>query len=253
MSAPRIFNTKRRAARVARARALQQRPDAARFVMDDMVEEALDRLAFVRQPAGKALVIGDWTGRVSEELSRLGHGVTAWSVGEVDEELPYPVSGFDLIISLGTLDTVNDLPGALVHIRNALAPGGLAIASFVGGASLGKLRRAMLEADGDRPAARVHPLVDNRAAPGLLQRAGWADPVVDTQRLTVRYGSLDRLVQDLREQGLGNVLASSAPPLNRAALAKARQAFLNQADADGRVSETFEIVTLTGRRPSPRF
>ena len=253
MSAPRIFDGERRTMRAARARALQRRPDAARFVVDDMVEEVLDRLAFVRHPAGKAMVIGDWTGRLAQELSRLGHDVTSRSVGEVDEELPYPDTGFDLIVSLGTLDTVNDLPGALVHIRNALSPGGLAIASFVGGASLGKLRRAMFEADGDRPAARVHPLVDSRAAPGLLQRAGWADPVVDTQRLTVRYGSLHRLAADLREQGLGNVLTSSAPPLNRAALAKARQAFLDQADADGRVSEIFEIVTLTGRRPSPRL
>lgn len=161
-----------------------------------------------------------------------------------------PIEGgpFDLITVVGQLDAVNDLPGALIHIRNALRPGGLAIASFIGGQSLLRLRAAMLAADGDRPAARIHPMVDARAAPQLLQRAGWKDPVVDTHVLTVRYSSLDRLVHDLRDQGINGALADRAPPLGKAALARARAAFLEQADADGKVSETFEIVTLTGRR-----
>jgi len=111
-----------------------------------------------------------------------------------------------------------------------------------------KLRRAMFEAEPDRPAARMHPLIDPRSCPQLLARAGWSDPVVDTQTLTVRYSSLDRLVQDLREQAMGSVLESPAPPLTRAARDCARAAFLAQADEDGKVSETFEIITLTGRR-----
>ena len=106
----------------------------------------------------------------------------------------------------------------------------------------------MFAAEPDRPAARIHPLVDPRAAPGLLQRAGWKDPVVDTHALTVRYSSLDRLVADLRDQGLGNALAKPAAPLGKAALALARSAFAARADADGKTPETFEIVTLTGRR-----
>jgi hypothetical protein len=91
-------------------------------------------------------------------------------------------------------------------------------------------------------------LVDPRAAPALLQRAGWKDPVVDTHHLTVRYSSLERLIADLRDQGLGNALAKPAAPLGKASLARARAAFSAQADADGKVSESFEIVTLTGRR-----
>ncbi len=146
------------------------------------------------------------------------------------------------------LDAVNDLPGALIHLRNALAPGGLVIAHFIGGQSLPALRAAMLAAEPDRPAARIHPLVDPRAAPALLQRAGWKDPVVDTHALAVRYSSLDRLVADLRDQGLGNALAKPAAPLGKAALARARAAFAARAEADGKVTETFEIVTLTGRR-----
>jgi hypothetical protein len=72
--------------------------------------------------------------------------------------------------------------------------------------------------------------------------------VVDTHRLTVRYSSLDQLIHDLRDQGLTSALADPAPPLGKAALQRARAAFLRQADADGKVSETFEIITLTGRR-----
>jgi hypothetical protein len=106
----------------------------------------------------------------------------------------------------------------------------------------------MLAAEPDRPAARLHPLVDPRAAPQLLQRAGWKDPVVDSYRLTVRYPDLDRLVADLRDSGLGNALARPAAPLGRTAHFRARDAFKARADADGKVAETFEIITLTGRR-----
>ena len=98
-----------------------------------------------------------------------------------------------------------------------------------------------------RLAARLHPMVDVRAGAQLLQRAGWADPVADSRTLTVAYRSLDRLVADLRAQGLGNVLASHAP-LGKAGLARARAAFAAEADEQGRVVESFEILTLSGRR-----
>ncbi|HTM95122.1 MAG TPA: methyltransferase domain-containing protein [Croceibacterium sp.] len=238
---PTIFNPARRLARRRRMRVLQERPDAPQFVLDDMVEDVLERLAFLRHTAAKALVIGDWSGALATALE------SAVTVADdaLDLEAPYPFGGFDLIASLGVLDTVNDLPGALIHIRNALAPGGLAIASFVGAGCLDQLRAAMLAADGERPAARMHPAVDVRAGGQLLQRAGWANPVVDCRSISVSYGSLDRLVADLRAQGLGNVLASSGPPLGKAALESARTAFLGGSE---RVTERFEIVTLSGWR-----
>ncbi|MGB7654896.1 MAG: methyltransferase, partial [Novosphingobium sp.] len=104
------------------------------------------------------------------------------------------------------------------------------------------LRAVMLEADGDRPAPRLHPMVDVRAGGQLLQRAGWADPVVDSRSLTVRYSSLDSLVADLRAQGLSNCLANPGPALNRQHYAIAKEQF-----GTGR-TETFEILTLTGWR-----
>lgn len=246
---PTIFSPARRQAVRERIAGLQRRPDAARFVIDDMLEDVLERLAFLRHEPKRSLVIGDWTGELVGTLRRGGSEVAEARPETLDEERPYPFGGFDLIASLGTLDTVNDLPGALIHIRRALAPGGRAIASFVGAGSLPVLRRIMLAADADRPAARVHPLVDVRAGAQLLQRAGWADPVADSRPLKVAYRSLDRLVDDLRAQGLGNALATRAPALGKAGLDRARRAFAEAADADGRVVETFEILTLSGRYP----
>jgi len=251
---PRIFHPARRRAARQRLRHLQGQPDAPHYILDDMIEDVLERLSFLRHEPQSALVVGDWTGMLAATLAANGCAVTrADSVpgaGEqaIDEERPYPFGPFELVVSLGTLDTVNDLPGALVHIRNALAPGGLAIASFMGAGSLPQLRQAMLAADGERPAARMHPMVDVRAGGQLLQRVGWGQPVVDSRTLTVRFGSLERLVGDLRAQALGNVLASAAPPLTRAMQAKAQAAFRDAADADGRTSERFEILTLSGWR-----
>jgi SAM-dependent methyltransferase len=245
---PRIFAPRRRLASRRRIAVRQRREGAARFVMDDMTADVLERLAFLRQEPGTALVVGDWSGALAAALAERGHDVTSHDTGTLDEELPYPEGGFDLIVSLGTLDTVNDLPGALIHLRNALAPGGRVIAQFLGAGSLDHLRAAMLAADGERPAARMHPMVDVRSAAALLQRAGWSDPVVDGRALRVSYRSLDRLVSDLRDQGLGSVLLSRSPPLRRDALERARSAFLEGAGPDGRVTESFEILTLTGRR-----
>lgn len=243
-SPPRIFALARRTA--ARRRMLaqqQQQPDAARYLMADMAEDVLDRLSFLRVEPRRALVIGDAAGLLELPGAEV---VRAEPAEGFDEQQPYPPeivgAGFDFIASLGTLDTVDDLPGALIHLRAALAPGGLMIASFAGAGSLPALRAAMLAADGDRPAPRIHPQVDVRAGGQLLQRAGFADPVIDSRSLEVRFGSLDRLVADLRAQGLSNVLARPGPPLGKAALERARSAF------GERTVERFEILTLSGWR-----
>ena len=252
-STPVIFSPARRLAARDRARRLQARPDAPRYLHDDMADDIVDRLAFLRHAPRRALVIGDWTGSLASRLAAQGAAVLELdplgsdATDAIDEEQPYRDTGFDFIASLGTLDTVNDLPGALIHLRNALAPGGLMIASFPGAGSLATLRGALFEADGDRPGPRIHPQVDVRAGGQLLQRCGFADPVIDTRTIAVRFGSLDSLVADLRAQGLGNVLARPGPPLGRRALATARDAFA-RAGSDGRTSEAVEILTLSGWR-----
>lgn len=223
--------------------ALQRRPDAPRYLIDDMIEDVQDRLGFVRAEPQRALVIGDWTLGLATSLS----AEVLDPASGFDEERPLPSGGHDFIASLGTLDTVNDLPGALVHLRQALAPGGLMIASFIGAGSLPQLRGAMLAADAERPAPRLHPMVDVRAGAQLLQRAGFADPVADYRTLQASFRSLDGLIADLRSQGLTSVLARGGPPLGRAALERARQAFA-AAGENGRTTERFEIVTLSGWR-----
>ncbi len=238
---PTIFSAHRRLAARRRALALQTRPNAARYLLDDMVEDVLERLAFLRHRPATALVVGDWTGALAASLRAQGATVSQAEPAEgLAEEAPYQDAGFDLIASLGTLDTVNDLPGALIHLRGALAPGGLAIAQFCGAGCLPALRAAMLAADGDRPAPRLHPAVDVRAGGQLLQRAGWADPVVDSRSLEVRFASLSSLISDLRALGQSNVLARPGPALNKAQYSIVKQQF-----GSGTV-ERFEILTLSG-------
>jgi SAM-dependent methyltransferase len=223
--------------------ALQRSPDAPRYLIEDMIDDVQERLGFLRVAPKQALVIGDWTLALATVLAA---DVLEPAAG-FDEERPLPATGYDFVASLGTLDTVNDLPGALVHLRNALAPGGLMIASFMGAGSLPQLRAAMLAADGERPAPRLHPMVDVRAGGQLLQRAGFADPVIDSRTVSASFRSLDRLVADLRAQGLSSVLARGGPPLDRAAFGRAREAFA-AAGEDSRTVERFEILTLSGWR-----
>lgn len=244
---PRIFADHRRLARRARALA---RPDGARFLLDEVVEDIAERLAFLRHRPARALVIGEPSGALAARLAADGAEVLEADIAgplAINLERPLPVGGFDFIAVIGLIDTINDLPGALIHLRHALAPGGLIIASFGGAGSLPQLRAAMLAAEPDRTAARMHPLVDARAGAALLQRAGLADPVTDIRAIPVSYRSMLRLVQDLREMALGNVLASPTPPLTRTALARAEAQFM--AGAERRV-ESFAILTLSGRRPS---
>jgi SAM-dependent methyltransferase len=237
---PVIFEPRRRLAQRQRALRLQAHPDAARYLAEDMAEDVIERLGFLRHQPRTALVIG-LDGGLSDSLTAQGCKVIQVDPAQgFDQEAPFPFGPFDLIASLGTLDSANDLPGALIHIRQALAPGGLAIASFVGAGSLPALREAMLAADGDRPAPRLHPAVDVRAGGQLLQRAGWTDPVVDSRTLQVRFSSLDSLVADLRSQTLSNCLARSGPPLTKAQVSIVKEQF-----GSARV-ETFEILTLTG-------
>lgn len=243
---PQIFNPRRRALRAARLQRMASGDPAAHFLRAQLADDVLERLAFMQREPGTALVMGDAAGLFAAPLTQLGFAVTPGD--GIDEEQPYPLSGFDLLVSLCQLDTVNDLPGALIHIRNALATGGLFIGSFTGAGSLATLRQLLLAADGERPAARIHPQVDTLAASGLMNRAGFGRQVVDAHTLTVTYRSFERLVADLRAQGLTNVLADCPPMLTRKGLAAAREAFAALADDQGRVSETFELITVTGWR-----
>lgn len=242
---PTIFSPRRRAAVRARAARRQGTAGAARWLLGDVIEDVEDRMAFLRHEPRRALAIGDLTGLLARDLAELGAEVTE-AGADWSDELPFPQGGFDFIASLFRLDTANDLPGALIHLRAALAPGGLMIATLLGAGSLPLLRGLMLAADADRPSPRLHPQVDVRAAGQLLLRAGFANPVIDTRTIERHYGSPDQLLADLRDQGLTNQLVEHGPPLGRAAHARLLAEFARQGD-DG-ASERFEVLTLTGWR-----
>lgn len=243
---PRIFAAARRTALRRRAQRLALGQNAARFILDDMIDDVQERIDFIRFDPARCLLIGDYGGGLAAGLAAPGRDVISADPLNLDEEHPLLFDPFDLIVSLSHLDTVNDLPGALVHIRNALVPGGMMIASFVGAGSLPILRQAMFAADGERPAARIHPMVDSRAGAQLLQRSRFTHQVVDSRTINVSYRSFDQLIADLRVQALTSVLASRAPALSKSALEIARKTFMDHADNQGRVTETFEILTLTG-------
>lgn len=242
---PKIFSYSRRRARWRRAIGRQRRGDAADFLYRSLTEDIDDRLDFMNVRPGSVLIRGDPTGLSRAMFERFGATVT--EITPLDGQEEAVIDGrFDVIASLADIDTVNDVPGALIHSRNAMAPGGIAMIAFVGAGSLANLRRALLAAEPDRPAARMHPMIDIQAGSALMQRAGFARQVADSYPLKASYRQFDRLVDDLRSQALTNVLAVQPPPLSRHALQRARESFLEGADAEGRVTETFEIVVLTG-------
>jgi len=244
---PQIFSPRRRAAIHARMAALQRTPEAARYLRDDIAEDTVERLGFLRHHPHRTLVLGDAGAVLAAALASPDNAVVTSDPALVLDQ-PWPLDGFDLIVAALALDTVNDLPGALVHARHALAPGGLLLATLLGAGSLPALRSIMLAADADRPAPRLHPQVDVRAGAQLLQRAGLADPVADSRTLTVRFSSLPRLVGDLRAQGLSSALIRGGAALTRAGHARALDRFAELAEPDGKVSERFELLTLSGWR-----
>ena len=258
MSIPRIFNETLRAHR--RDRAVQSFP-AHDFLYAAMAHDLLDRLTDVTRSFSRALVIGCPDVRLAEALEARGCTVVCADPSPVwarraggdtvqEDRLPYEPGSFDLILCCGTLDTVNDLPGALIAMNRVLEPDGLMLLSMIGAGSLPQLRSALLAADGARPAQRIHPQVDVRALGDLLSRAGFAMPVADSETLNVRYGSLFRLIEDLRGMGGAQCLASPPPPLSRAGLVRAAETFSQASDADGRTSERFVMLHGSGWHPS---
>jgi len=159
----------------------------------------------------------------------------------------------DLIVSLMTLHWANDLPGALSQIRRALRPDGLFLGTLLGAGTLKELRAVLTEAElGERGGAqaRVSPFADGFDGAGLLQRAGFALPVADVDRITVRYPDLFALIRDLRAMGETSVLAGPVRPLTRGMIARAAAVYSERhGEPDGRIPATFEIVNLAGWAP----
>jgi len=225
------------------------------FLRETMVDGLLERLAAVKRDFADVLDVGasDTALMVpGARVARMDPGFAfARASGGVqadEDRLPFADASFDAVLSAGVLDQVNDLPGALSLIRRTLRPDGVFLGAFLGAGSLPALRAAFRAAEGDRPAPRLHPQIDVRSAGDLLVRAGLTLPVADVETLDVRYASFGRLLDDLRGSALGNILTARTG-MTRGTLARAAAAFAEAAGPDGRTTERFSIVFLTGWAP----
>jgi SAM-dependent methyltransferase len=239
------------------------------FLLREVGERLADRLDDVRRRFPLALDLGCHTGELGRLLDGRGGVETLVHcdlspamaarapqprLAADEEALPFGDATFDLVTSLLSLHWVNDLPGALTQIRRTLKPDGLFLAAMLGGDTLKELRHALAEAEisvegGLSP--RVSPFAGVRDAGGLLQRAGFALPVVDSETLTVVYPDQFALIADLRGMGEANATLERRRGLTRrATLFEAAERYHNTfADADGRVTATFQVIYLTGWSP----
>src|SRR5690242_7221027 len=262
MSAPRIFDRSLLRQRRRRAQAL----GPATFLIDRVADDIAERLATVLRRFPRAADLGSPTGAVRRAIAGRADSLIALDViaqgldfaGQhvvADEEaLPFADGSLDLIVSALALQSVNDLPGTLVQIRRALRPDGRFLAALLGGDSHTELRQSFAAAEAEVEGGvspRVAPFIDAREAGALLQRAGFALPVTDVERITVRYASPFGLMADLRRMGATHVLAERRrAPLRRATLRRVVELYAERfADADGRVRASFDIVWLSGWAP----
>jgi SAM-dependent methyltransferase len=264
---PLIFD--RALIRARRGRAASMGP--ATFLLDRVADDLADRLAAVLRRFELALDLGTPGEAVRAALSRLGSvgtvvaadaipasggALASKSVVADEEALPFCDAAFDLVVSALALQFVNDLPGVLVQIRHALKPDGLFLAALIGGETLTELRQSFAEAESDvegGASPRVAPFADLRDLGGLLQRAGFALPVADADRVSVRYDSAFALMHDLRRMGATNALVDRRrAPLKRTTLMRMAEIYARRfSDNDGRIRATFEVLWLSGWAPHP--
>lgn len=256
--------------RARRARFVHEM-DAREFLLAHVAREIKERVELMLRPFPLAVDLGAYRGLLGRSIAELPSVQKVIYTESVfafaalcprpalvcDEDLlPFKAGSLNLVVSGLALHRVNDLPGALIQIRRALAPDGLFMAALLGAGALGELREALLEAElecegGASP--RVSPFGDVRDYGALLQRAGFALPVADAETLAVHYPSPREAMREVRALGGGNVLISrSRKPLARKVLERAEALYRERhGTADGKVKATYEIVYLTGWAPDP--
>jgi SAM-dependent methyltransferase len=239
----------------------------ADFLHREVAGLMAERLAEVTRDFPRAALIGTGAGAVAAALRPDGAGLTqldpspamASAAGAqvlAGDTLPLAEGAFDLVVSTLLLHLANDPVGQLIQMRRALKPDGLMLAALFGGQTLNELRSALAEAEAECEGGlspRVAPMAEIRELGGLLQRAGFAMPVADSERLVVTYATPLHLMRELRAMGETNILtARRRQPLRRATLMRACELYAQHFGApDGRVRATFEIVFLTGWSPGP--
>ena len=249
-----MFDMRARAER--RNRAARRGPEL--FLHERAFEDCLERISLLRRRFEQALLIGcadpGWSDRLRAYSDRIdvydpGSMFAERALGRilVEDAWEPPAEHYDLVLGVGTLDTVNSLPLALHLIRHAMRKNAVLIGAMAGGETVPQLRAAMRAADAvtGGAAPHVHPRIEaSRLAP-LLSDAGFIDPVVDIDRVAVSYPALDRLISDLRAMGATNVLTARPRFVGKRARSAAIRAFADSGDGE-RTLETFEILHFAG-------
>lgn len=248
---PRLFD--RALLRDRQTRAVKQGP--ATFLLDRVSEDLVERLHAVLREFSESVDLGTPGDRLGVALAVTGQRTVPVVLPASDAEpLALAPGSADLVVSALALQFVNDLPGVLAQIRRALKPDGLFLAAMIGGETLTELRQSFATAEAEVEGGvspRVAPFADLRDLGALLQRAGFALPVTDVDRIVVRYDNAFALMQDLRRMGATNILNERRRTLSRrATFLKMAQIYAERfADPDGRIRATFDVVWLSGWAP----
>jgi SAM-dependent methyltransferase len=246
---PVLFDRALLSARLERAR----RDAPVTFLLERVAEDMAERLQAVTRDFVDAADI--WTpGNVLHDLLRERYKSVREVAFEASEVLPLQPQSLDLAVSALAFQFVNDLPGVLAQIRRALRPDGLLLAAMIGGDTLTELRQSFAAAEAEcegGASPRVAPFADLRDIGALLQRAGFALPVTDVDRIVVRYDNAFALMQELRRMGATNILVERRhTPTRRATLLRMAQIYAERfADPDGRIRATFDVIWLSGWAP----
>ena len=234
---------------------MRKRQGPATFLLDRVAEDMAERLHAVLREFAVAADIGTPGDQFRDALARRAGEFARVDLPDSESgPLPLAPASIDLAVSALALQFVNDLPGVLAQIRRALKPDGLLLAAMIGGDTLTELRQSFAAAEAELEGGispRVAPFADLRDVGALLQRAGFALPVTDVDRIVVRYDDAFALMQDLRRMGATNVLAERRrAPTRRATLLRMAQIYGERfADPDGRIRATFDVVWLSGWAP----
>jgi SAM-dependent methyltransferase len=249
--APVLFD--RRLLLIRRLRAMELGP--ATFLLERVAAELAERLHAVLREFNTAADIGTPDSTVSGALAGRVAQLARIVLPDVDSEpLALQPDSLDLAVSALAFQFVNDLPGVLAQIRRALKPDGLLLAAMIGGDTLNELRQSFAAAEAECESGvspRVAPFADLREIGALLQRAGFALPVTDVDRVVVRYDSAFALMADLRRMGATNILIERRrKPTRRATMLRMAQLYAERfADPDGRIRATFDVIWLSGWTP----
>jgi SAM-dependent methyltransferase len=243
----------RRLLLIRRLRAMELGP--ATFLLERVAAEMAERLHAVLREFNTAADIGTPDSAVSDALAGRVAQLARIALPDVDSEpLALQPGSLDLAVSALAFQFVNDLPGVLAQIRRALKPDGLLLAAMIGGDTLNELRQSFAAAEAECESGvspRVAPFADLRDIGALLQRAGFALPVTDVDRVVVRYDSAFALMADLRRMGATNILIERRrKPTRRATMLRMAQLYSERfADPDGRIRATFDVIWLSGWTP----